>query len=79
MLTGVLLNGFILWDLQILIRLEKQKQDLHLFVPKWFDVLGEIDSMISLSVFAFNHPKYVVPAYQMSFLSFLSERRPSFA
>jgi hypothetical protein len=74
MLTGVLLNGFVLWDLQILLRLEKLKEEVHFFVPKWFDVLGEFDSMISLSVFAFNHPEYVVPklsdeAFLLSFKS----------
>jgi DNA mismatch repair ATPase MutS len=62
-LAGVLLNGFVLWDLQILLKLERIKEFVQLKVQKWFDVVGEFDSMISLSIFAFNHPNFVFPEF----------------
>jgi hypothetical protein len=61
MIAGVLLNGILLWDLQILLRLEKLKNEAVGLIPNWIDVLGEFDSLISLSNFAYNHPEFVFP------------------
>lgn len=61
MLVGVLLNAFLLWDLQILHRLEKQKKSLKQSIPKWFNVIGEIDALISFANFYYNNPDYSFP------------------
>ena len=56
--AGVLLNGFVLWDIQCVLRLEKWKSKNKFNIEKWFDVLGEFDAYCSLSNFAFNNPEY---------------------
>jgi DNA mismatch repair ATPase MutS len=61
MIAGVLLNGILLWDLQLLSRLEKLKSEATLLIPKWYEVLGEMDTLISLSNYAFNHTEFVFP------------------
>ena len=61
MLVGVLLNAFLLWDLQILHRLEKQKKSLKQNISKWFNVIGEFDALISFANFHHNNPGYSFP------------------
>ena len=62
MIVGILLNAFLLWDLQILLRLEKQKKSLKQSIPDWFDVIGEFDALISISNFYYNNPDYSFPS-----------------
>ncbi len=61
MIAGILLNAFLLWDLQILKRLELQKKLLCENISKWFNVIGEFDALISLANYNYNNPKYVFP------------------
>ena len=60
-LAGVILNGFLLWDIQCVMRLEKWKEKNKDKVIRWFSALGEYDALCSLSNFAFNHPEFVFP------------------
>ncbi len=61
MIAGVLLNAFLLWDLQILSRLEIQKKLLSENISKWFNIIGEFDALISLANYNYNNPTYVLP------------------
>jgi DNA mismatch repair ATPase MutS len=61
MIAGVILNGLLLWDLQILNRLEKLKYEFKSKIDQWFEVVGEFDALISLSNYAFNHPDFIFP------------------
>ena len=61
MIAGILLNGFVLWDLQIMYRLEAWKAQYREHVQAWFENLGEWDALISLSRLAVNHPDYCWP------------------
>ncbi len=54
-LASLLLNTFLLYDIQILLRLGKWKEKHREIVPTWFDVLSELDSLTSFSVYAFNN------------------------
>ena len=60
-IVGIVLNAVVLWDLQILFRLEKMKRELQGSIPVWFDVVAEFDSMISFSNFSYNNPEFVYP------------------
>lgn len=62
--AGLVLNGMILWDLQCTIRLEKWKLVYANQMQNWFDVIAQIDSLISLGRFAFNHPSFCLPEIQ---------------
>jgi len=61
MIAGVLLNAFILLDLQMVSKLEKQKKSFSDNIEKWFSAIGEFDALISLANFKYNNPTYVFP------------------
>lgn len=60
-LLGVVLNGFLLWDLRQSYRLEKWIQAYSQSVYNWFEVIEMTDAFNSLGNFAFNHPTYTFP------------------
>jgi hypothetical protein len=59
-------QGFILWDLQYSIEIEKWQYEHNKDIEKWIEVIGEFDALISLSMFAFNNPEYIFPESQKS-------------
>ncbi len=61
MIAGILLNGLLLWDLQIVYRLEGWKSQYREHLQPWFENLGEWDAIISLSRLAANHPQFCWP------------------
>ncbi len=60
-LVGVLLNGFMLWDLRQSYKLEKWITHNKHHVKNWFEIIEFVDSYNSLGNFAFNHQDYVFP------------------
>jgi DNA mismatch repair ATPase MutS len=60
-LAAIFLEGFLLWDLQCMIRLEQWKKNYEKYFRSWIDALASFDSMVSLATFAFNHPKLTYP------------------
>lgn len=60
-IVGVVLNFVFLWDLQILFRLEKQKEELKKEISVWFDVIAEFDAIISLANHSYNNSGFVYP------------------
>ena len=61
MIVSLILNSLLIWDLQVLLRLEHLKTDLSNGLPKWFNALSEFDAMMSLADFAYSNPDYVFP------------------
>jgi DNA mismatch repair ATPase MutS len=61
MVMGVILNAFLLWDLQCMLRLEQWKKANALRVPGWFSVLGKYEALNSFAGFRFNQPDSVYP------------------
>lgn len=61
MLLGVVLNGFLLWDLMKSYPIEQWMQTHHEKVANVFEVLAEMDAWISMGNFAYNHPHYIFP------------------
>ncbi|MGZ4034599.1 MAG: MutS-related protein, partial [Bacteroidia bacterium] len=56
--VALLLNGIFLWDINIMHRIEKWRNDHKEDFTKWIDVIGEFDAYISLALYAHNNPTY---------------------
>lgn len=54
-------NGFLLWDLQQVYKIEKWIERYKSKVENWFEVISFFDAQNSLANFSFNHPSYVFP------------------
>lgn len=55
------LNPVLLLDLYWLFKIERWKTENGRFIFCWFDAVGEIETIASISGFAFAHPDYVFP------------------
>jgi DNA mismatch repair ATPase MutS len=60
-LIAVVLNGIFLWDVNIMIKMEHWKNTNKSLFFKWIDVIGEFDAFVSLGMFSYNHPHYIIP------------------
>jgi len=60
-LFAFLANAFVLWDLQIVFRLEKWRKENQSSMIEWFDTIYKFDAVSSMATFGFNHPNYIIP------------------
>lgn len=60
-LVAVLLNGLFLFNLHLLVAVEKWKSRYCRDIPQWFDIIAEFDAISSLANFASNNPDYIFP------------------
>jgi len=56
-----ILNYFSLWDILQSIRLENWRKKYGADVEKWFAVLFELEALVSLATFKYNHPQSIFP------------------
>ncbi|MDD2307557.1 MAG: hypothetical protein PHP53_22835 [Prolixibacteraceae bacterium] len=61
LLVGFVLDSIFLWDIGCLVKLNKWQQDYAGVLPRWFEVIAEIDALTSLSNCNYNHPAWVIP------------------
>ena len=61
MLVNLLLNSLLAYDIQCILALEKWKESNKTKCSEWLACIGEIESLNSLAVFAFNHPGACYP------------------
>ena len=54
-------NGFLLWDLQQVYKVEKWIDTYKSKIKNWFHVIAFFDAQNSLANIAFNHPNYIFP------------------
>lgn len=59
--VAVILNGLFLFNLHMLVSVERWRGKYRDLVPGWFGILGELDALGSLATFSFNHPDYLYP------------------
>ena len=64
MIAGVLLNGTLSWDLRFLLKFEAWRAQHHQAVPQWFEVIEEIDALLSLARLAYNRPDLSWPEFE---------------
>ncbi len=60
-LFAFLANAFVLWDLQVVYRIEKWRKNNQASMEDWFNTIYKLDAVSSMATFTFNHPKYVMP------------------
>ena len=65
-LVGFFLNFLFLWDLIQVVRTERWQARYRDELPKWLEVLAEIDALCSLSNFHFNHPGSIFPVVRLN-------------
>jgi len=58
------INILTLWDYQCLINLQRFKKDSGASLKTWLDVIGELESLNSLSTIAYEHSDWVMPKFQ---------------
>ena len=60
-IAAVVLNGLFLFNLHLLVAVEKWKARYGNDIPRWFAITGEFDALSSLANFACNNPQYIYP------------------
>lgn len=60
-MLGVILNIIFLYDFHILYRMEKWKNHNKTNIPKWFNAIGKMDALYSMSTYAYNNPNHIYP------------------
>ena len=58
---GLILNNFFLWNLNFGLKIEKQFQNINDDLPQWFEAFAEYEALISLGIFKFKNPAYILP------------------
>ncbi len=57
----IVVNTATLWDFHCLVSLEKWKMKSGRFVEKWFDIIGEMEALCSISLLHHDNPEFVMP------------------
>ena len=58
------INILLLWDYQCLINLQRFKKNSGSSLATWIDVIGEIESLNSLSTIAYEHHDWAMPSFK---------------
>jgi len=61
MIASVVLNGLFMFNIHLLIAVNRWRNKNRKLVPMWFDLLAEFDALSSLATFAFNNPGFIFP------------------
>lgn len=61
-----IIDLFLLWDLQLLVSLEKWKEKSGRHLKKWFEVLGEFEAFSSLARLKYDHSDWAVPSFKQA-------------
>ncbi|MGD9992439.1 MAG: hypothetical protein AB7S69_04000 [Salinivirgaceae bacterium] len=59
LIVGLILNSLLLWDWNLLFRIERWQKSHQPDYEKWQETLSYFDALYSLAGFAFNHPDYI--------------------
>ncbi len=60
-LVGFVLNSVFLWDVRCIARMNDWQQKYAADLPYWFEVIAEMDALISLANCNYNHPEWTTP------------------
>ncbi|MFZ4522191.1 MAG: MutS-related protein [Bacteroidales bacterium] len=72
-LVSVIMNGLFMFNIHVLIAVEKWRLTYRDQVPVWFEGLAELDALSSLGTYAFNHPLYTYPEAVTGGFQFVAE------
>lgn len=59
--VGFVLDSLLLWDIRCIYRLHNWQKTYGGQLDEWFDVIAEMESLISLANLNYNHPEWAVP------------------
>ena len=62
--AAIFLNLFLLWDLHVVLKLERWKRRVRMHGPRWFEAVAEIDALSSFAAVRFNNPEWTFPNVQ---------------
>lgn len=74
LLVSVIMNGIFMFNIHVLMAVEKWRSTYRGLVPQWFGVLAELDALSSLGTYAFNNPKYIYPEPLTDGFLFVAEK-----
>lgn len=57
----MLFNPYLLWNVKYAIKVEQWTEKYKSEIEQWFEAIAQFDMLISMGVFAFNHPDYTYP------------------
>jgi len=60
-MLGVILNILFLYDFHIIYRMEKWKKNNKENIWRWFNSIGNMDALCSMSTYAFNNSNHIYP------------------
>jgi DNA mismatch repair ATPase MutS len=60
-LAAVVLNSLLMFNLHLLLAVEKWKSRYRDLLPAWFEVIGEFDAASGLANYSYNNPEYIYP------------------
>ena len=72
-LVGLVLDSIFLWDISCLVKLNKWQHNYAGVLPRWFEVIAEMDALVSLANCNYNHPEWVTPEVSQSKFKFSAE------
>ncbi|OPX44036.1 DNA mismatch repair protein MutS [Ruminiclostridium hungatei] len=55
------INTATLWDFHCMVALENWKRESGRYVEKWFETIGEVEALCSLSVMCHDNPDFIMP------------------
>ncbi|MGE5393667.1 MAG: MutS-related protein [Candidatus Saccharibacteria bacterium] len=61
LLVGFVLDSILLWDIRCVYRLNQWHNDYESNMTQWFDVIAQMDALISLANLNYNHPEWALP------------------
>jgi len=53
--------GILLWTTQLAFAIERWRRASGAYIASWIDAVGELESLLSLASFSFEHPAFVTP------------------
>ena len=73
LLVSVIMNGLFMFNLHMLIAVERWRLTYRNHVPEWFAVLAGMDALSSLGTYAYNNPTHVYPEAVTDQFQFIAE------
>lgn len=74
MLVFIFLNSFLLWDVRQMRALNGWREKNRHRLPRWFDLIGELEVVNSLATLHFNHPAWCWPSLGGNYFTFSGSR-----
>ena len=59
--VAIILEGVFLWDYQMVLRIEKWKEQHNLALEKWFEAVARFDNLVSKATYSYNFPGLKYP------------------